>query len=152
MRSLSTFAFAANSGAFVLVDFRAGSSMNGTALGSAVTTTTVANLNYKVVGAGDTNLDSKSDVFWWNQATGDVVVWQMNGSTVSTAALVATVSDLNWHVEGVGDFDRDGNMDLLWRKVTTGETVVWLMNGTTIKSGTFITTVSDLNWSVAAPK
>ncbi len=115
-------------------------------------TYSVTDLNWNVVGAGDLDGDDKADVIWWNQTTGDVVVWLMDGATIRAPAHVTTVSNTSWHIEGLGDFDGDGKVDLAWRDVNTGDVVLWLMDGLTLKQAAYITRVNDLNWFMAAPR
>jgi len=114
---------------------------------------TVADTNYKMVGVGDFDADGKADVVWWNQSTGDVVLWFTSSEMSSPLGrCVTTVSSLNWHPDAIGDFDGDGKADIFWRNVATGETVVWLMNGGSIKQPAYLSQVNDLNWIPKGPR
>jgi hypothetical protein len=116
----------------------------------------VPDLNYRVAAIGDVSGDSKADVVWRNQVTGDVVVWRFNfmgslrfGFIDAFGAAIATV-DPEWHVESIGDFDGDDRSDLFWRHAPTGQTVVWLMDGFSIKGAAYGTPV-DPSWSAISP-
>jgi hypothetical protein len=70
--------------------------MTGGTLTSAASLATVADLNWKIAAVGDFDGDSKSDILWHNNATGQNQIWFMNGGTLTTAAWLATTADLNW--------------------------------------------------------
>ena len=56
---------------------------------------------YEIVGVGDYNGDSRSDILWRHTATGALWVWLMNGATLEAATLVATI-DPAYAVVGSG--------------------------------------------------
>lgn len=64
----------------------------------------VADPNWKVRDAGDTNGDGLADLLWQNEATGALAVWNLNGFTVTgQIRLSQDVSgDLNWKLAGPG--------------------------------------------------
>ena len=72
--------------------------MNGTTLASSGPTLTLADLDWKVVGTGDFNGDSKADIAWRNASTGQVYVWLMDGTTLASHGAVFTLADANWKV------------------------------------------------------
>ena len=76
----------------------------------------------------DLNGDGKSDLLWYNAATGQTSIWLMNGGAATAQSLILT--DPNWRISNTGDFNGDGKADLLWYNATTGQTAIWLMNGT----------------------
>jgi len=51
-----------------------------------------------VVGVADFDGDSKADILWRHQATGEDYLWLMNGATLSSGASLFTVPDANWEV------------------------------------------------------
>ncbi len=93
--------------------------------------------------------DGKSDILWFNSATGQNSIWFMNGATLVAGPFLPSMTDLNWKIAGVGDFDGDGKADILWRNALTGQNHIWIMNGGTVKSDALIPLVADLNWKIA---
>ena len=60
---------------------------------------TVADLNWMIVGTGDFNSDSKTDILWRNTSTGENSLWYMDGATIFGGGyLYPTVADLNWKI------------------------------------------------------
>ncbi|MGI0491461.1 Calx-beta domain-containing protein [Alkalinema pantanalense CENA528] len=119
-------------------------------LNSSATIATGTILNDDNAGMG-TNLsvDGKTDVFWRNTNTGDVIFWQMNqGPSVMQYALNQVMSDPNWEVRGTADFDGDGDADILWRNSFTGANQIWRMNGTTFGEAIALPSVTDTNWTI----
>jgi hypothetical protein len=92
----------------------------------------------------DLNGDGKSDLLWYNSATGQTVAWLMNGTAYVDGSLLLT--DPNWKVIGTPDLNGDGKSDLLWYNAATGQTAVWLMNGTAYIGSAAL--VTDPNWKV----
>lgn len=99
----------------------------------------VADLNWRLVGAGDLDRDGSADLLWRHDLSGQLVGWVMNGLTRTSGGYLtpSVVPDLNWKVVGVGDFGADGRADLLWRHALSGRLVVWSMNGRTRTAGAF---------------
>jgi hypothetical protein len=60
----------------------------------------VPDINWKIVGTGDFNLDSKVDLVWQNQASGHIAVWFMDGANLISPSYFnpAQVPDLNWKI------------------------------------------------------
>jgi subtilisin family serine protease len=115
----------------------------------------VADTDWHIVGAGDTDGDGKADVVWQHQTAGWLAVWSMNGlDVVSTRFLtIDRISDLDWHIRGVGDVDADNHADIIWQNDATGALGVWLLRGLTVigQHGLSINPLSDLNWRIAGP-
>jgi hypothetical protein len=107
----------------------------------------LADLQWKLVGAGDFNADGRNDFVWQHGTTRKVVIWFMNGfrrlvngdpacfddGSGLTKCARNTVPDQEdaseWNIMGVGDFNNDGKPDLLWRHYLSGHNAVWHMNG-----------------------
>ena len=121
---------------------------NGTAYTSGATLPTVADTNWRIVGAADFNRDGKNDLVWHNVATGATVFWYMNGPSQIGGATLPVVADTNWQIVATGDFNGDGKPDLVWRNGATGVSVVWFMNGSTQIGGATLPAVPDTNWQI----
>ena len=91
--------------------------------------------------------DGRSDILWYDTASGETSYWQMDGATTTLEASVAVVGNLDWQIVGTGDYNGDGNADILWRNRVTGQNWMYLMNGMSIASSTSINTVSPA-WRV----
>ncbi|PWB82151.1 MAG: hypothetical protein C3F08_00390 [Candidatus Methylomirabilota bacterium] len=108
----------------------------------------VGDLNWEIVGSGDFNNDSRTDILWRNISNGANVVWFMNGTEWSGSAELLPVGDQSWEIVGTGDFNRDGNVDILWRNSVSGDNVVWYMNGTTWIGSAILLKVTDQSWHI----
>jgi uncharacterized repeat protein (TIGR02543 family) len=113
---------------------------------------TVADTNWEIIGVGNFNTDSNTDLLWRNKLTGQVNVWLTNpaGIGILNKGPLGTVSDLNWGIINTGDFNTGSNTDLLWRNSQTGQVNVWLTNPDAIGvsgKGT-LGTVADMNWEI----
>jgi hypothetical protein len=81
--------------------------------------------NWQIVGTGDFNGDSKSDILWRDTNSGGVAIWFMNGATLTSAVGIGAVPT-TWTIAGTGDFDGDGVSEILWHD-NSGATPLWLM-------------------------
>ncbi len=97
----------------------------------------------------DFNGDSRPDIVWFNQASGDVALWQMSGLAVGSLASLGSVGGAQWRIAGTADFHGDGKPDILWRNTTTGQIALWYMNGPLFLSPAGVGTLGDLNWQIA---
>jgi FG-GAP-like repeat len=106
--------------------------MNGTNLIPGGSTTVGPNPgpDWKVVGSGDFNGDGHSDILWQN-ANGQVGIWEMNGTNMIDAAVVGLDPGPSWKVVGTGDYNGDGHSDILLQS-TSGQAAIWEMNGTNV--------------------
>ena len=104
--------------------------MNGVNRGK-IQTNTVDELDWMMIGYGDFNQDSNTDIFWFNRRTGQKSIWLMQGSTVlSTQEPNGTTgNDMNWVPAGVGDFNGDGASEILWRNKADGSMGIWSWDG-----------------------
>jgi hypothetical protein len=98
--------------------------------------------------ASDFNGDGRSDLLWYNIATGMLYQMQMNGMTLGTSGLVDQETDLNWNVAAVGDLNNDGRADIVWQHDTTGQVYGLLMNGTAVSAEGTIYTEPNTSWKV----
>jgi hypothetical protein len=123
--------------------------MNGTAVSSSVSLSSVSDTNWTIVGAADFNADGKTDILWRNTSNGKNTAWLMNGTSVSDSVSMTTVSDASWTIVGTPDLNGDGKPDILWRNSSNGKNTVWLMNGTSVSSSVSLSSVSDTSWTIA---
>ncbi len=78
---------------------------------------TVTDQRWKIVGIGDFDGDTKSDILWRHSTSGEDYIYPMDGVTIkATEGYIRQVSDLSWQVSGVGDLDGDGRADIYWRR------------------------------------
>ena len=113
----------------------------------------VSDLSWKVRGAGDFDGDSRPDLIWQNEVTGQVSVWLMDGTTRRDGQLLSppVVADTDWRIVGVADFNQDGHSDLLWQHQNNGLIAVWYMNGLNMVDGVLVSNeVSDPNLKIRA--
>ena len=109
---------------------------------------------WQIVGAPDLDGDGKSDLLFWNDATGDVSYWSTDlaNSHVNTVyGSFSQVADTSWHLVGSEDTNSDGHSDYIWWNASTGEVSRWLMNGMTVQQyGGNTVDVADTNWQPTA--
>src|SRR5262249_9254138 len=86
--------------------WRHGRLSSGGSPGSAAST-------WSIAGTGDFNGDGRSDILWYNNTTGQVVIWLLNGTSVIGGGSPGSVAG-TWTVAGTGDFNGDGKSDILW--------------------------------------
>jgi hypothetical protein len=103
-----------------------------------------ANAQIGVTTNPDLNGDGKSDLLWYNPASGQTTAWLMDGT--AAASSVVLLSDPIWKIIKTADFNGDGMTDLLWYNASTGETAAWLMNGTKVSKWTSL--IIDSDWKV----
>ena len=124
--------------------------MNGAAVASSTTFSTIADFAWSIAGVGDFDGDGKADILWRNGTAGVARIWLMGGSAILSDITVGSQADSTWSVAGVGDFDGDGKADILWRNSASGDMMIWLMNGGTVTAAaTGVATAVDASWAVA---
>ncbi|KJU84002.1 conserved hypothetical protein, secreted [Candidatus Magnetobacterium bavaricum] len=96
----------------------------------------------------DLDGDGKSDILWYNEATGVVYIWLMDDTKIKSGASPAVLGDRNWQILGIGDFDGDGKSDILWYNKSTFMVYIWFMDGTTIQSKGSPATLPDGHWQI----
>ena len=107
------------------------------------------NTHWNIVATGDINNDTKTDLIWQNDQTGQVYAMLINNSTVTGGAVIYTETDLGWKIVGTGDFSGTGRADLLYWNSGTGQTAIVRTAGLNPASGTLIYTEPDTNWKLA---
>ncbi len=122
--------------------------MNGAVQVGKISTDSVGDKNFKIVGIADFDRDGQNDILWSNAITGDNVIWRMNGTKHIGDLRVDKANDLNWQIAGVGDFDKDGRADIVWRHSRTGDNLVWKMDNNVHVADLKIETVLDNNWQI----
>ncbi|PSB23984.1 FG-GAP repeat domain-containing protein [Stenomitos frigidus] len=76
-----------------------GTTWSNMTIASTTFLTTVSDVNWQIQGAGDSNNDGKTDIFWRNVATGQNGVWFLDDlKDTNQAANLPAVSDLNWRI------------------------------------------------------
>ncbi len=126
--------------------------MDGATRTSIVNLPKVTDMNWEIVGTGDFNGDTDTDIIWRNyaNANGFNVVWFMDGITRSSISYLPRVSNVNWKIEAIGDFNSDDNPDIVWRDYGNqgGANVVWYMNGSSRTGLGNLPPVKDLDWRI----
>lgn len=100
-------------------------------------------------GMGDFCGDGKTDLFWYNQQTGDTAAWMMNGANAPGYVTYGQVAPTSgWILKGMGDLTGDGKTDLLWHNQQTGDTAAWMMDATGCSAQISLGTLSpNQGWS-----
>ena len=108
--------------------------MNGTNILNGASSVVSVNpgLSWHAVATGVFYGNGESDIVFQN-ASGEVAIWEMNGNTVIGGGSIANPGAA-WKLIGTGDFNSDGRSDLLFQN-TSGAIAVWDMNGTSIIGG-----------------
>jgi len=119
---------------------------------------TLADLNWRIGGTGDFDLDGVTDIVWRYYGSGSSqganVVWYLNSNgTLKGTGQLPPITDTNWKLGAVGDLDGDGVPDLFWRYCQggsyAGTNAYWCLNSNrTIKSSGTTTSAADLNWQL----
>jgi VCBS repeat protein/List-Bact-rpt repeat protein len=112
-------------------------------------TSVETDLGWKIVGAGDVNRDTQTDLLWRHQLSGAVRVWHMSGlEQWDSVDVLPAVSDVHWEINGLGDLNGDGWLDIVWRHYGNGAVAAWFLRDTTLVQATHLTPASsaDVNW------
>lgn len=123
--------------------------------GHLLTATPNADLDWKMVGAGDLDHDGFSDLVWHHQTSGQLAWWKLNGDTqVSGDYLTPSSAPLDWRLRGAVDLNKDGHVDLVWQNTMNDQISVWFMNGRTLASGELLnpSVTASTAWFVSAPR
>lgn len=109
-------------------------------------------VNWKIVGTADFDLDGSIDLLWRHPVTGELAVWLMDGMTLERGVILPNdVKDPAWLVEATGDFNSDGKSDFLWRNANDGSLRAWLMDGVARTDEVDISppSISEPGWEIA---
>jgi predicted extracellular nuclease len=78
--------------------------MNGATLlsGTLTTPSALSDTQWRIVGSGDFNLDTKPDILWRHSRSGQIVVWFMDNATLLSGTFTnpPALSDTNWQIVG----------------------------------------------------
>jgi hypothetical protein len=77
--------------------------------------------------ANDFNSDAKADILWQN-ANGDVALWNSNSGSESFTGQDLGVRGSGWQIAGTGVFNGASEASILWRSAS-GDTELWNPNG-----------------------
>jgi len=62
----------------------------------------VSDVNWRIAGVADMNVDGQADLVWQNIVTGDMAVWYMNGTALGAAYyLQGSPNDPTWRIVGI---------------------------------------------------
>lgn len=100
--------------------------------------------------ASDLNGDGRSDLIWYNAASGSTAAWLMNGFSPTTTATLYSGAFFGWKPVATGDFNGDGKGDIVWYNPTTGQSAIWLMNGLSQIASAVIYSDSPSGWRPVA--
>jgi hypothetical protein len=84
------------------------------------------------------------DILWQN-ANGQVSIWEMNGTKIVSGGPVSANPGPSWRAVGAGDFNDDGNSDILFQN-TNGQASIWEMAGTKIIGGGAVSPNPGPSW------
>ncbi len=109
---------------------------------------------WKIVGTPDFDGDSKSDLLWRNDVTGEVWGMRMDGATIVSQGLLYRETNLDWRIVAVGDFSGTYKRNqLLWHNQATGQVYlqsVQSAGSTFTVTGQMIYHEPNTAWSIVA--
>jgi len=109
---------------------------------------------WRIVGVGDFNGDSKPDLVW-QHTSGWLSVWYMNGRNMVSAVYMnpSQVADTDWKIRAVTDLNGDGKTDLIWQHMTGGWLSVWVMDGISANAMLYLSPSSVFGgWKIMGPR
>ena len=95
---------------------------------------------------GDSNGDSRSDLFW-RDSSGGLSWWQMNGASIAASNFYGAGAE--WAVADVGDLNGDGRADLVWRRASDGATYLWTLDGQAPAGFSDLGILDPAQWTLA---
>ena len=115
---------------------------------------TEPNAAWRVAQVTDLDDDGKSDILWWNSATGDVYGMIMDGAAVRSHGPVYREPDTSWRIVAAGDLAGTGAANhVVWWNAASGhvyfQTVTF--NGSSFStSGLMVYREPDTAWKILA--
>jgi hypothetical protein len=116
---------------------------------SFFTPSSIGDPGWLLVGTGDFNADTKTDLLY-QYTDGTLAVWLMDGVTRTGGGFLSPSNpgSASWKVAATGDFNKDGKVDILYQH-TNGTLAIWYMDGMTLASVTTLRpSNAGLGWSV----
>ena len=106
------------------------------------------NMGWTLMGIGDFNGDTCTDLLWYNIFDGNVFAQLLNVYGVISEPYYGTVLlDSGWALINIDDFNGDYRSDLLWYNKYNGEVLTWSINGNDNLGFTLYGTVApDSGW------
>jgi len=75
--------------------------MNGATIESSSRISIVSDQDWSVVGSGDLNGDSRSDLVWFNSTSRQIYHWQQNGATTQRGGTISAALAAGWQIVDV---------------------------------------------------
>lgn len=97
----------------------------------------------------DLNGDSRSDLVWTNESSGQLAYWWMNGATLQRSG-VFSIDSAKYLLVASGDFDGDGKGDIVWSSRPgeggTAQLHLWRSRGDGSFDASYIASYDGANW------
>lgn len=102
--------------------------------------------NLRLVGRGDFDADSFSDLLFSNTLTGETLVVTRPGEGNAQQHALPPAPTFDWRIVAIADFNNDAWPDLLWRVPREGRTVIWLIENFTVTQSIDLPLVTQRAW------
>ena len=103
---------------------------------------------WDIIGLGDFNGDSTSDILMEFTSTGRIIYTAMDAMARTTNTEVFSGLNSAWEIRGVGDYDADGDSDFLLHQTTTNRIVSVEMDGGARVANNVLYTALNSEWSI----
>jgi hypothetical protein len=100
----------------------------------------------RLVGSGDFDADSFTDLLFSNTLTGETVVVTRPGEGNAQQHALPAAPTRDWRIVAIADFNNDAWPDLLWRVPREGRTVIWLVENFTVTQSIDLPLVTQRSW------
>jgi len=122
-------------------------------VGSSAQVAYFPGVDWKIMGVGDLNGDSKPDIVLQNDVVGQKAVWLMNGVTMLQGLVIDSSTGSQWQIRAVGEFNvpaaNPPKADLVLQNVLTKQLAIWFMDGVVMTGGQYVSTApGDFDWRV----
>lgn len=111
-----------------------GSTNHGTYKTGSANLDTVADTNWKLAGAADSDADGDMDLYWRNTSDSTLIVWLMSQTTKDSSYGISSSGSSGYSLERIDDLDRDGFPDLVWFDTSSNQAKWWRMMNSTVDS------------------